>query len=799
MILRRLHVYPFGRFADREIAFAPGLTVVLGPNEAGKSTLWYAVRSALLRPSKLDAKQFRKVIERFLPVDGGDVACADITFAADGGEYVLARRWGSDAGSALRRPLGGPLIDERAIQEAVARLLPASLATVGAVLMVRQSELGDTLKTFEEEKTTLDDVSALLRRVVQETGGVSVDAVRRRMSEAGAKLYGRWDRGRGAPEKNRGIENPWDRGAGEVLAAWYAAERLRADLERARAYERDLDELNRKIEAAGRALAGHERFLEAHAAAFRDAGERRMFEAQLAAEHEKRAQLVRDTDEWPVREAEQKRLIGEIAAAEGRLPALVAEQQAAEAEQAGRSLREKAGRVERLRAKVSEAEAALAAGPKIERTALAEIQAAHLEAERAKPAGSGLSLRLTSRAPARVELRRDGGPPATLDLGAGESRTIEAGPSFTLGLRDLDIHVRPAGSGDGPGAAARRLAALLAAHGVADVAAADAACRAREALAADRDRTRRDLADELAGESPEAFAARVAALGPVREGRPLKDAARDLAVTEASLGSLRKDREAARERIGKLSAQYGTRDRLHAALGGSASLAGDLQKAIAASAPLPAGFSDAGGFIAAYEAERTARERAKDGLNALIRDRVGREAAAPDQSVEELEPQHEDARARFEAILSRAKAVDRVSAAVEAVAGSDDGIFAGLADEVASRFSSLSLGAHPSVVMRDRLPKAVRTASGAELSWEWLSTGAKDLLGLAVRLAMAGVVIGDSGGFLLLDDPLVDLDPDRQAAAAAALREFAAGRQTIVFTCHPAHAELLGGELVRLD
>ena len=49
-----------------------------------------------------------------------------------------------------------------------------------------------------------------------------------------------------------------------------------------------------------------------------------------------------------------------------------------------------------------------------------------------------------------------------------------------------------------------------------------------------------------------------------------------------------------------------------------------------------------------------------------------------------------------------------------------------------------------------------------------------------------------------MDDPLVDLDPERQAAAAEAIREFAASRQTIVFTCHPAHAELLGGDPVRL-
>ena len=796
MILRRLRVHPFGRFADREVAFGSSLTVVLGANEAGKSTLWYAVRSALLRPAKLSKLTFQQKIARFVPVDGGDVVCADITFVADGGEYVLSRRWGTDAGSALRRPLGGPLIDERAVQEAVARLLPASLATVGTVLMVRQSELGDTLKTFEEEKTTLDDVSALLRRVVQETGGVPVDAVRRRIGESAAKLYGRWDRERALPEGNRGIERPWDRGVGEVLAAWYAAEHLRAELERARGYERDLDALNRKIEAAETDLRDRERFVDSNAAAFRDAAERRVFEARLAAENEKRVQLARDTDEWPVREAETSRLAGEIAAAEEQLPALVAEQQAADAEQAGRSLREKAARVERFRGKVSEAEAALAAGPKIERAALAEIQAAHLEA--AKPTGADLSLRLTARAAARIELHREGGPSATLELKAGETRTVGVGPAFTLGLGDLDIAVAPAGSGVGPADAARRLETLLAAYGVADAAAADAACRIREALAAELERARRDLGDELGGETPEAFAARAAALGQVRACRPLKDVTRDLAVAETSLTALRKARQTAAEAIVKLTTRYGDRDRLHAALASAVGLAAELSKAIAACAPLPAGFVDAAALIAAYEAERTKRDAAKDRLNALLQQRAAREAGAPDQSVEELEGQHTDSRSRFDATLARAKAVDRVVAAVQTAAGSDDAIYAGLADEVARRFAALSLGAHPGVAMQGPLPHAVRTTTGKELPWGWLSAGAKDLLGLAVRLAMAGVVIGERGGFLLLDDPLVDLDPERQAAAAAMLREFAVGRQTIVFTCHPAHAELLGGETVRL-
>jgi len=53
-------------------------------------------------------------------------------------------------------------------------------------------------------------------------------------------------------------------------------------------------------------------------------------------------------------------------------------------------------------------------------------------------------------------------------------------------------------------------------------------------------------------------------------------------------------------------------------------------------------------------------------------------------------------------------------------------------------------------------------------------------------------------GFVILDDPLVDLDPVRQQATAAVIKSFSEDKQVIVLTCHPAHADLLGGNLIAL-
>ena len=44
--------------------------------------------------------------------------------------------------------------------------------------------------------------------------------------------------------------------------------------------------------------------------------------------------------------------------------------------------------------------------------------------------------------------------------------------------------------------------------------------------------------------------------------------------------------------------------------------------------------------------------------------------------------------------------------------------------------------------------------------------GTKVGLGLALRLAMSKYFLEGSDGFLIMDDPLIDLDPERQEAAS---------------------------------
>ncbi|PKQ20995.1 MAG: hypothetical protein CVT66_01885 [Actinobacteria bacterium HGW-Actinobacteria-6] len=73
-----------------------------------------------------------------------------------------------------------------------------------------------------------------------------------------------------------------------------------------------------------------------------------------------------------------------------------------------------------------------------------------------------------------------------------------------------------------------------------------------------------------------------------------------------------------------------------------------------------------------------------------------------------------------------------------------------------------------------------------------LSRGTAEALYLALRLGLISQ-LGDVGPGLplLMDDVLVNLDPERRRGAAMAVADLARERQIVLFTCHPDTAELL--------
>ncbi|HKX18407.1 MAG TPA: AAA family ATPase, partial [bacterium] len=159
MIIRRVRVQAFRRLGDEEFVFTPGLNVVRGRNDAGKSTLHLAFSAALYPVHPSEAKSYRPWGEA-----DGEVT---LEFEADGCRYELRKDF--DSRKTMLRAGGGEWETSKDVASRVGALLGfESLALFQATAHIGQWQL-------DEVQNECREIGAHLSRIVTGTDG---DAVR---------------------------------------------------------------------------------------------------------------------------------------------------------------------------------------------------------------------------------------------------------------------------------------------------------------------------------------------------------------------------------------------------------------------------------------------------------------------------------------------------------------------------------------------------------------------------------------------------------------------------------------------
>ncbi|BDV43550.1 nuclease SbcCD subunit C [Geotalea uraniireducens] len=96
-----LHLPAFGRFRGADLVFQPGMNLVYGRNEAGKSTILAAIAGTIFG--------IRRDKERYVPWDGGERCEAQVSFVYDGREMTIWRDFLTDRVRAVERRDGEAL------------------------------------------------------------------------------------------------------------------------------------------------------------------------------------------------------------------------------------------------------------------------------------------------------------------------------------------------------------------------------------------------------------------------------------------------------------------------------------------------------------------------------------------------------------------------------------------------------------------------------------------------------------------------------------------------------------------
>ncbi|AJE03766.1 ATP-binding protein [Geobacter pickeringii] len=274
----------FGRFRGADFSFRPGMNLVSGKNEAGKSTLLDAVSGTIFG--------FRRDKDRFIPWDGGGRCEARVSFAYDGREMTIMRDFLTDKVQAVERR------GETVTWRFEGKVSPAGRSSE------REEYLGkiEEIWGFAEADIFRNSVSVGQRDLKIEGGGGLTTRIKQLLSgyaemdydavvESLEKELYELTRRPGGRSKDRELEEVRARMA-ELAEAWREANRTAEGLARTDA---ELGELRRFIDSARADLEKGEKYLQRvkkyHAAAAQEVALRKEFD-RVQEEREKVAALM---------------------------------------------------------------------------------------------------------------------------------------------------------------------------------------------------------------------------------------------------------------------------------------------------------------------------------------------------------------------------------------------------------------------------------------------------------------------------------------------------------------------------
>lgn len=281
----KINAYSTEQFAgvrNQEIQFQDGMNVVLGKNEAGKSTMLAAIYHALLTPSKLDKRKNKDFINQFFPTSGArtiDVAVeiesryrnniSNLNEKEEKNEneskqyekeqetYIIEKIWDIDGKENITKikQKEGDIWRGKQAQEKLSKLLEYGVAFYKNLVFDNQSYEEEVLdwfyQFFSSEGKVASDITEIKTRLAQAlsvAGGISEEKFLSLVDVKLGELSGKWDFEKDAPEKGRGIDNKWRRDIGAILIAYYDYKEAQRELEEATQVEEELAKKTKQLE-----------------------------------------------------------------------------------------------------------------------------------------------------------------------------------------------------------------------------------------------------------------------------------------------------------------------------------------------------------------------------------------------------------------------------------------------------------------------------------------------------------------------------------------------------------------------
>lgn len=805
MIINELELTPFAGISKKDaIKFNRGLNVLFGPNEAGKSSIIEALLSAFFLP----VRPRKGSLDRLFPHPQGDTIRVNVSFIYHGKNYQLKRTWGKNPLIELTLPNGNLITDEDNVRNKLDEFLAYGFGTYKNILIARQADIA---KTIEEIKTNVEATSTLgeaLRKTIIESDGVSIEKLRDRIENEIKELCSRWDIERDRPERDRGTDNPWIQGVGKVLQAYYKVDKLRRELNTAKLaeeeYQRKVKEL-KEVEAEKNNLSYDVDRLKPLSEGIQ---KRRELEPKLELLEKEEKELKEINKEWPIVEKEVDKLEKLIREGKEAKERLETELKVATESKKSTEIRKQYERVEPIHVNIVHLMEQIKGIPEIAKEDLIEFKNLEDKIAQNKTVLSAgkLSGKFLSKNSKRISLQIDLDSPESIDVEPNKELSfdadgkliIESGQGWRLEVQsgEHDIVAIKRDYDD----ALRKLEnkkSLLSVTSLVEV----------EYRVDERKELERKLGEEneklkllLDGRSFDDLQKAFDSLGDEKINREPDDIKKDL--EDLNIKQIRSEMEinGLKNKFAKWKEKYEEHDKVFEKLGEISMQKNQIVAQLKILGSLPEGYESADTFQKILMEKEQRAVKLGEKITELKVELTKVENDLPENTTEEIEAILKESEKEFEIVKKRAQAVFKLKQVLEdVIKETDSQNFQPFVSAFVKYLAPLTANRYKSSYMNGPIPSGIIREDGKEIPIDLLSMGTRDGIAIALRLSLAEYLLEGRQGFIIMDDPLVNLDPERKSAAAGVLNEFAKRFQLIIATCDPNTAELLGGHQLTIS
>lgn len=803
----RIKSYQCKRFAglkDINVEFEDGINVILGPNESGKSTIINGIHSTLFKDTKLrnNNNADKDFSFKFMPKPSGDFIDGRVVVELENGQFEVYKEWGSNENIYLVDLNGSIIKNKNDIKEEIGKLLNYGESTYSNIVFAKQRDLKMAIGNIIRNSEITSEINDLLRQTMMELDGISIDKIEKNIEAEIDDLYKRWDMDKNYPEKNRGINNPYKTGLGEILKNYYNKEQLKLLMEKADKSEKEFEnicneikELKDKRELLIKEKSELEKIED-------DVNSRAILEAEINRIDNVLEDLTRANREWPMTEELIKQKDENIKELKAKREDLNEEKKNIEKAKKRDSIQKRLKRIEEIEVQIQDIEEEISKIPEITKDDIDKLK--NLQKEL-------LTLETTMRASKMIGiLKKSGDNPVYVSKDFGENEVLESNTRFEAnGLINInyndefEVEIK---TGDIDfeelnnkyKSAKKEYDEIINSLNIDSVEAGMINFETIRSKKGEEKSLDRELNLVLGDSTKEELENRLKELENIKISRDLDEIEIELQKTSEEEVELTSDKKTKEHQIKLWQDKYKDHDNLFELVVEEKSKLKDKREKLENLKPLPERFITVEEFKSRLRWLKDENDTLDDRLRVLSGEQYEAKSNLLDDTYEELKKEYLDAQKTFEKKIKRGEKLLEIKRVfLETKENLSNNPMEPLVDEFARLLSIITDGSYKSGDIDEEFNIKLENRNG-EIPVELLSAGTYDSVALALRFSLLKHIFKDKGGYVVLDDCLVDLDPERKIQSIKLINNLSKDYQIIFTTCDPETAKMLGGNIIKL-